>query len=99
MTTLELLKAGRAYLAQGPEFWRQDGLSGTHGQGQCCALGAIPYYYRHGAKTEKAYRRLRANLQGFRLVTLFNDDPTTTHADVLALYDRAIAAEEAKAKR
>jgi hypothetical protein len=26
---------------------------------------------------------------------MFNDAPTTTHADIMALFDRAIAAEEA----
>ncbi|MEL6388391.1 MAG: hypothetical protein AAFR00_13655 [Pseudomonadota bacterium] len=29
-------------------------------------------------------------------VVSFNDDPDTTHADILALFDRAIAAAEAE---
>jgi hypothetical protein len=31
---------------------------------------------------------------GSTLISEFNDDPDTTHADVLALFDRAIAAAE-----
>lgn len=30
------------------------------------------------------------------VVAQFNDDPTTTHADIMALFDRAIAAQDGK---
>jgi hypothetical protein len=39
-----------------------------------------------------ALRRLAAHLPpGWSVIHLYNDDPLTTHADILSLYDRAIA--------
>lgn len=40
----------------------------------------------------RAYGALSEHVPGHRCVPDFNNDPATTHADVLAVYDRAIAA-------
>lgn len=67
-------------------------------QGRVCVVGAIcdaagiVDFSRHNASpvAEMALCRAMAALPvGFRAVPTFNDDPTTTHADVLALLDRA----------
>jgi hypothetical protein len=46
-----------------------------------------------------AYRALRSELGGELPLVAFNDRDTTTHADVLALFDRAIASAEALSQR
>lgn len=46
----------------------------------------------------EAQSALEAVLCGFRDVPDFNDAPTTTHADVLALFDRAIATRMSEGK-
>lgn len=72
--------------------------------GSYCAIGALnavtnkgKYYGYEAASTANAYsRKLEGLLQdalpkyGPQSVILFNDGFTTTQADVLALYDRAI---------
>lgn len=60
-----------------------------------CALGASAW--ATGRKDITAVdRALRsATPSGFYAVDDFNDHPDTTHAEVMALFDRAIAAEEA----
>jgi sugar phosphate isomerase/epimerase len=74
-------------------------------RGNVCALGAIetargvPKLPRRnttiimGDAVDALERALPA---GYRSVPVFNDDPHTTKADVLALFDRAIAAEAVK---
>jgi hypothetical protein len=55
-----------------------------------CALSAI-----RGAGGDAAYHRLHAQIPpGWHRITVYNDHPSTTHADVLGLFDRAIAALE-----
>src|SRR6266853_5063736 len=58
-----------------------------------CALGAIVRLLgsaTYGSPVEDALDS--AVPGGFACASDFNDAPTTTHADVLALYDRAIEA-------
>lgn len=58
-----------------------------------CALTAVSAVVHYDAgRANWAHRRLDDNLpSGFDYVSVFNDSPSTTHADVLALFDRAIA--------
>lgn len=67
-----------------------------------CALGAVGMrrwelrdgmWIRHHSDVAQATGLFLHNLLGHGMAPLptFNDDPTTTHADVLALFDRAIA--------
>lgn len=60
-----------------------------------CAYGASSW--ATGLKTVTPVDRALEDAlpRGFARVDLFNDAPHTTHADVMALFDRAIAAEEA----
>jgi hypothetical protein len=61
-----------------------------------CALGAIgarengPDYY-----SDEVFNALRLALPNpYEETATFNDAPETTHADIMALFDRAIAAAE-----
>lgn len=49
-----------------------------------CAVGACRSFAASDALTEELP-------EGFYMLSVYNDHPTTTHADVLALFDRAIA--------
>lgn len=70
-----------------------------------CALGAVadvshgPDVAERQAKRRDGWQSLARSLSSttnWQRVADFNDRKTTTHADVLALFDRAIAAEEAQ---
>ncbi|WP_424974222.1 DUF6197 family protein [Dinoroseobacter sp. S124A] len=98
MTTLEVLRAARAHLSDPARWYRGDfcesDWDGPKGQAPCCALGAVGLF---ACGKGSAYEALQAVLPEPRgSVTFYNDAPSTTHADILALYDRAIAAEEAR---
>jgi hypothetical protein len=110
MTTLEILIAGRARIDT-PERWtRGDWARDANGVGVeplspdavCfCAMGAVD---AAAASEEYAvYLRAVAALRdaipkGLRLISVptYQDCDTTTHADVMAMFDRAIEAERAK---
>lgn len=106
MPTAEILRAARAKIAEPGswtrlEFARDANGRATHSTSDTavcfCALGAVnavAYLYSRGA-----LRRLleAAVPPGFESrVGTYNDHPDTTHADVLALYDRAIEKAERK---
>lgn len=93
------LIAARA-LIDTPEKWHK----GSIGKGAClCAAGAVCKAVNWNYLTGDRLRRLpemRALFDrlptGFYDVPVFNDDPNTTHADIMTLFDRAIAALETK---
>lgn len=108
MTTLEILKAARA-LIENPSHWAKGELAydamnracepdSPHATGFCTegALARVAGDYPN--------YRLALKLLGTRLPEPFGSTPVfewqdrsnTTHADVLALFDRTIAAEEAR---
>lgn len=107
MNTLAILKAARAKIEK-PENWTQGVfarnahglLTGPHfSDAACwCALGAVkaalPDHYTGYSKMREL---LSAACPPGGDIVDFNDDLSTTHADILAMFDRAIAAEEAKA--
>lgn len=97
MTALDLLREGRERVARG---WTQ-GAYARDAAGRSvyawtpeacawCALGAMRGVGRSGAEYDEARATLE-RLTPARSVSSFNDAPTTTQADVLALFDRAIA--------
>ena len=108
METIEILRSARA-LIDAPEKWTK-GTEARDASGRsvpfnspdavcCCAVGALlGALHRAGNDGEcVALRRLRKALPiGFADVVSLNDHPDTTHADIMAVFDRAIAAEEAK---
>lgn len=55
-----------------------------------CLEGALA---KAGGCTNDDYQTFRRLITGTRAMSEFNDDPATTHADVLAALDRAIEAE------
>ena len=107
MTTLQILKAARELLST-PERWTKgwsardaagNRLATTDPDAVCwCAGGAVERIT--GGSTQsggKAEIVLAIVLPDKAIcLGLWNDAPSTTHADILALYDRAIALEEAR---
>ena len=99
MTTVELLKAAKAKIAD-PEHWTKRWFARTATDAKCmalsvravkwCAVGACETV---GADYGRAWSLLRENAPGGSLPAL-NDAPETTHADIMALFDRAIEAAE-----
>jgi hypothetical protein len=101
VSTLEVLRAARAYISD-PEHWYKGGYGY---RGRSCALGACIRMSKHSWPEAQGALN-RAVPDWWRVVseetcrnpiTTYNDRPQTTHADILALFDRAIAVEEAKA--
>ena len=102
MSALDMLREGRERVARG---WTQ----GTYARDRdgrkayawapeaCawCALGAMRVSGHFGAEYDAARALLERFTPAALAVSSFNDASTTTQADVLALYDRAIAAAEA----
>jgi hypothetical protein len=94
------LKAARA-LIDTPEKWIQR--AGDDGYDTpCCAVVAVNRRNRYGTPENDAMRkalylqlpaeyRHGGTLYGMD-VGAYNDDPRTTHADIMALFDRAIEA-------
>ena len=75
-----------------PDKWiKGDRVRVVNNQRCYCAVGALEMA---GARFRPLVRALPG---GSYTIVDFNDAPTTTHADVMALFDRAIAAEEADA--
>lgn len=60
--------------------------------GGTCAMQAVTRATRDEDASLSALIRLAAHLPaGWDAIHLYNDDPSTTHADVLALFDAAIS--------
>lgn len=90
MTLKDDLIAARA-LIDTPEKWGKGVGTYCRSTGPACAHEALRRSKGPGHETLRKY--LSAVLpQGFTFTTTFNDDPSTTHADILALFDRAIEA-------
>lgn len=93
MTTLEILEKARERISD-PEKWCQD--TGEDGEKRCMVT-AVREVSEFGCEAQAAaFRALRAALGVHfdnRLAT-YND--THSHAEVLAAFDRAIAAERTK---
>lgn len=105
-TALEILTEARALIAT-PERWTQgsdakdaegDPSFADDGNAVCwCAVGAINKVVATPGEQDGAASRLAAHLgMAFSNVPEFNDHRFTDHADVLSLFDRAIAAERAR---
>lgn len=106
---LARLIAGRDRIAD-PVRWTRGALmrdATDDGPAAMCARGAIFCGFSatareiYAAADDALFRRLPMRFQTMRDarfagVPSFNNDPSTTHADVLALFDRAIAARKAE---
>lgn len=95
MSLKEDLIAAKA-LIDTPEKWTKNYFRTDNG---CyCAVGAMDAATRPDPTFDRgdaAHAALRASLpEGEKSITGFNDRSSTTHADVMALFDRAIAATE-----
>ena len=96
---IALLLVARNLLRTRQRWWRgkQFSLSDALGETRHCAMMALSaataadFNYQI---FQLAHKRLKDQLpaQFAGIVARFNDDPGTTHADVLALFDRAIEA-------
>lgn len=93
----QVLRDARA-LIDTPDKWTK----GKFENGGCyCALGAVAKVCGFDPRNawlgemDAVHRALDASLPfGFEATPDFNDHRNTTHADVMALFDRAIAAAE-----
>ena len=103
MATADDLRAAKA-LIDTPEKW----IKGEFSRNGCyCAAGAIAAAVGHnpraawarGSRWREAKDALELALEGDLLLPEYNDAPDTTHADVMSLFDRAIAAETGRAKQ
>jgi hypothetical protein len=93
MTAIEVLRAARELIAT-PDTWIQNAHSRVVAGRPCyCLFGAVDAVQPLLVSDAPAWKALK--LIEPRPVH-FNDSPTTTHADVLALLDAAIAAEATK---
>lgn len=98
MTTKEILIAARAKIER-EENWTRGAYARDWAGGVrlpqseaavCfCALGAVRSVQCHYEEGDRAIFALRHEISGTP-VSDFNDNPATTHADILALFDRAI---------
>ena len=91
------LIAAKALIAD-PKHWTKGEY--VDGQGCMCASGAIRSVTGETlCKTEiyldNLVEREFYHDFGFATIEEFNDDRLTTHADIMALFDRAIAAQDA----
>jgi hypothetical protein len=97
----EVLEQAKALIST-PAKWTKgqyakDGRGHAAGDGKgqtpvCwCAVGAVQVAAENDQQAEQAWRVLYAALHYERSVVAFNDDETTTHADVMRMFDDAIA--------
>jgi hypothetical protein len=95
-TVKENLIAAKA-LIDTPEKWGKGGYRDPF-TGRLCAYGALGVAERGDARNYSealAYRLRVAVPDRFHgRVAEYNDHPDTTHADIMALFDRAIAAQD-----
>lgn len=93
---LDVLVKARAWLDD-PAHWLQGAYGDFAGtcDGPTCAWGALWKFTLNDSATEFAALSILEGLAGVH-VPHFNDAPSTTHADVLALFDRAIASRKAE---
>ena len=99
--TAEILRRAKARIAL-PSQWVQGCLAvdaagepiqpGDPSACAWCALGSI---VADGFDESLGARKAFGDAVGQRYFSRFNDSETTTHADILAAFDRAIAAESA----
>ena len=104
----DVLRAARAKIEQ-PEHWCRHFLA-IDGDGKMvhwawpeaeawCSIGAVASVARtpdDDVLSVDAEEILEACLPDERGLPRYNDDPRTTHADILALFDRAIAKAEGR---
>lgn len=95
MDTIEVLTRARELIATPSTWWKG---WAEHLQGSYCAVRAVNATASRVYECMDAVWALMRALPDwpdgkFKFVHEFNDHPDTTHADVLALYDRAIARE------
>lgn len=92
-TIRENLIAARA-LIDTPEKWRKGQQGGAYCLGT--ALGEACTRVEFEKVRAAVVRHLPSPVARRLAIVAFNDDPNTTHADILALIDRAVADQESQ---
>ena len=89
-----LLRAAKSLISD-PKDWTQEGLY-VNAQGCMCAQGALNRAFRWSklntdvADEAQTYlHKVVRKLNPYCLVTSYNDDRETTHADIMKLFDDA----------
>lgn len=91
-TTAEVLRDAKALIAD-PDRWIKGRNQMILDGRKCyCSVGAIEAAAQDDSAYTAAWIALHDSL--YTWPAQFNDSPKTTHADVMAAFDRAIAAEE-----
>lgn len=97
ITTESILKDAKALVAN-PDNWVKSKVKVTEENGRCrfCVLGALAEIHAlnvlpWGAGHEARSLLYKALLRPGQTVASYNDSPATTHDDIMALFDRAIA--------
>lgn len=98
MNEVDIIKGAREILSD-PWHWRKGGY--TDGAGRYCLLGAMGMVAYEDAHAFSMGRSLvmraadmvakHATLEFNNTIANFNDDPLTTHQDVLNLLDKTLA--------
>ena len=100
METVEVLRRAKA-LIDSPEKWWKKVEQQPAAEGSNCALTAlIQVAWQRGAhhSAEDALGEVLGMNDPSHDIPVWNDAPERTHAEVMAAFDKAIAAEEAKAQ-
>jgi hypothetical protein len=91
-----LLRRAKALIAD-PKDWTQEGVYMTD-DGCMCAAGALNSAYTltelDDFTVDTAYRCIKTCLKKvypYALIGTYNDDPKTTHSDIMNLFDDAAA--------
>jgi len=103
MTAADILRKAKDHISD-PAMWFQGNYTASldddwgrlpRKDEPCCGLGALAYSARGWAILENEKFLLNAaRRRGFHAFYDFNDHPNTTHADVMAVFDEAIAIAE-----
>lgn len=102
MTALEILKEAREEHSNS-EMWTKGSRNFTRNEGPVCIYGMIWRVARLNRELQDEavgviYTVLCGNpFPAAPLLSNWNDDPSRTHADILAVYDAAIAKLESEA--
>jgi hypothetical protein len=96
MTTVEILRAARADIADPTTWWKGGPHGGDSRWGTYCALLAVGNHVSDDCSHPAVIALARAcGGEGPGAIIRMNDAERTTHAEVLAAFDRAIAIAEA----
>ena len=85
-----VLRAAKERIGK-PQLWCKNKLAS---RGRYCAVGAFRFLAENTGRADAACYRFLQRAIGGRSIPHWNDDRTTTHAEVMEAFDKAIALAE-----